>query len=220
MPVAFVSFGQGANWTGSFVTTIATGAFAVGAGQFIVVVQNDIGLAGTSITDTAGNTYIPAQASGGQPFWFAKNTLANAANVVTATFPSVQFVYLVAACFSGVDLVNPIDQVAAGGSNVIQNPFTSSVNTQFADEGAVSWVQSSDTASGVGAGWTFIASPGAAPELVQYRILAGKQALAGAATESALANWGMGMVTFVGAGQRPAPSPGDEGPGYDFTYRL
>jgi hypothetical protein len=219
MAVAFVTFGQGSNWTGASVGTLSTGAFAVAAGQFIIVVGNDILPPGVVITDTAGNSYIPGTA-GTLPFWFAKNTLPNATNVVTATFTAQSFVYLVAAVFSGVDLVNPIDQTTGASSSAVQNPSTPSVNTQFAQEGALSWVDSGDTGSTVGGGWTAIAQPGSPAELVQYQILAAKQALAAAASESTLATWSMGMVTFVGAGQRVPPLSGDVGPGFDFTYRL
>lgn len=96
MAIAFVSSTSGENFGGGEDTTIAATAFSVTTGNAIVVGirfwDNDGGKSVSSVTDTAGNTYVRAgsaytQASGTEmDVWYALNITGHASNVVTVTF--------------------------------------------------------------------------------------------------------------------------------------
>ena len=91
--IEFVNSGGNQNNGGS--STIAASAFAATAGNSIVVLTSNYtsgGMAVTSITDTAGNSYSRAGSAGGgdanhtMEAWLAHDITGNAANVVTVNF--------------------------------------------------------------------------------------------------------------------------------------
>lgn len=96
MAIAFVGSSRGENFGGGEDTSIAAAAFANTAGNAIVVgirfADNDTTKTVTSVTDTAGNTYVRAgtplrQSSGTEmDVWYALNIASHASNVVTANF--------------------------------------------------------------------------------------------------------------------------------------
>jgi hypothetical protein len=195
----------GANWTSTLVTTAATPAINTPAGCFVICFQNDIP-ATAVLSDTAGNSYTLVNIDGTpNHFWYAKNALGNAANVITANWSGgVAFDYLAALTYTGVDPNNPIDTYANTpfGTQGAQNPFSPPINTRFPVEVLLSNVQSSDTTAGPGTGWTALMHPGANPELVQEKQVTTLQTgIQATATESTAAGWACNIVAVVGAGQ-------------------
>lgn len=103
------------------VTSIASAAINQSAGDLIVIcVRGHTGLGAITITDTAGNdanyTALTQRDSGivSQQFWYVKNCLGNAANVVTASFASTFFVGIYVWDVSDADLTAPFDAEAWG----------------------------------------------------------------------------------------------------------
>jgi hypothetical protein len=204
--VAFVNKGDGGDWTATAHTTFSTAAFSVSAGNFIIVVLGNMNPPFT-VNDTAGNTYIPVPGiiGGSGVAYYAKNILGNAANVVTATFASSSFIYIVASQYSGVDKVNPIGNVVSqpfGSLPAQQNGSTPNFTTQFPDEAVHAWCVSSDASVSVGTGYSAISIPVAAPELVEWKSLVVPQTINATCNFTTLANWGLWACTLVGAGQR------------------
>jgi hypothetical protein len=163
-------------------------------------------ITGWTLSDTAVNTFIPVPNSGNSA-WYVPNCKGNANNIITATGPGTAFVYLVCLQYSGCDLISPLD-TAAFTTGVSGNPASPNISTQFPNEVLVGFIQSSDSNATAGAGWTDVTHPGAAPELVEERVVVSIQTNVNAtATESASTNWACGIIAFVGAGQRPVTTP-------------
>lgn len=210
VPISLVNHAEGSSWSSTPITGISSASFNAVAGNTILVVHNDIP-SGSVLNDTAGNTYIQIPC-GNQWFWIANNIKGNASNVITANWgPGTStFVYLSATQWTGLDKSNPVDICAYTnfGSSGAQNPFSPPIMTSWAYEALVGWVQSSDAVAGVGPGYTFIANPGATPELVEYQIVQSIQNnVQATATETSVAGWGMAIIALVGSGQRSLTSP-------------
>jgi len=135
--VAFVQASSGGQQGTS--TTAATGATSTTAHNTLVVfVANPLDCANVTtvtISDTAGNTYYQYASNNRnnnscQRAYIARNIVANAANVITATFSVTgTFEYIAAAEFSGAALVTPRDMTtsqanAAAGTTVTCGPFS------------------------------------------------------------------------------------------------
>jgi hypothetical protein len=105
------------------VTSIASSALNQPAGDLIVVcVRGQTGLTTITLTDTAGNnanyTHLTQRDTGivSEQFWYCKNCLGNAANVITASFASRSFVAIYVWDVSGADLTAPFDAEAWGSA--------------------------------------------------------------------------------------------------------
>src|SRR5687767_4435010 len=117
--------------------SIATNGFAATGGNLIVVLVRcgSNGLV-SSITDTAGNTYVEAISSTGQDpkifIYYAKNISGHASNVVTVNFsPSAEFSWAYAIQYSGLDLPSPQDAIdvktGTGVTDLVSDPFSTTV---------------------------------------------------------------------------------------------
>jgi hypothetical protein len=142
----FVSERYGENISGTVLTTLATASSMNLAAGNLVVVFCRVSQTATTITvsDTAGNTYtsITSETYGGptdriQAF-YAKNTTANAANIVSCNYsPGVQYVAVDALQYSGASTSSPLDQFATGSSDSFSpgtNGQTNNVTTTVANE--------------------------------------------------------------------------------------
>jgi hypothetical protein len=123
----------------------ATFAGAQRAGNFNVVIVgwNDNGstTAVSSVTDSAGNTYVQAQASAArkvalsQAIFYAKNIVVNPRNTVTAHFSGTgaSFPEIRIAEYRGIDTPTPLDasSTAAGHSGT---PTAAAITTSAADD--------------------------------------------------------------------------------------
>jgi hypothetical protein len=160
------------------------------------------------ISDTAGNVFIPVTLINGDystTFWYAKNIIGNASNVVRANFPSATFTYLSVLQYSGCDQNAPYDTGAFTPFNsmpTVQNPFSPAISTRFPNEVLIGWIQSSDAGASQGSGWTFRSQPAAAPEIMEDMIVTTVQNnIQATALEATLAAWFCAILAFIGAGQ-------------------
>jgi hypothetical protein len=143
----FVAERYGENISGTVLTTIATASsMNLAAGNLVVAFCRASQTATTiTVSDTAGNTYtsITSETYNGptdriQAF-YAKNTTANAANIVSCNYsPGVQYVAVDALQYSGASTSAPLDQFATGSSDTFgtsnTNPQTVNVTTTVANE--------------------------------------------------------------------------------------
>jgi hypothetical protein len=90
--MAFVRVNSSAKFEAGASTTIASAATSLTTGNLIVVQVRVVGTVST-VTDTAGNTYVlaksaPFSATSGTKFeaWYCLNATGHASNVVTVTF--------------------------------------------------------------------------------------------------------------------------------------
>lgn len=210
VPITLVNHAEGSSWSATAITSISTAAFNAVAGNTLLLVHNNVPF-GSIIRDTAGNTFNQIGTNNGMQFWLATNIKGNANNIITADWSAIgtsSFIYLSATQWTGLDSKNPLDTSAItlyGTQPTIQNPFSPQITTKWPYEALVGWVQSSDAAATVGTGWTFIANPGAAPELVEYQIVQSVQVnVQATAFESTLQNWGMAIIALAGSGQQPS----------------
>jgi hypothetical protein len=211
MAIARVNHAEGVSWNATALTTLSTAAFSATAGNLVVVFENDIPAAAT-LSDTATNTYILVNLDGtslGGHFWYAKNILGNASNVVTATWlTGNSFTYLAAVQYSGLDLINPLDTsawTAFGANPTIQSPFSPTITTRYANEVLVGFVESSSNTGVAVAPFSLVVlagSPSTTGQVIEDNIVSTIQTnVQATCSEGSLQNWGMGIVAFVGAGQ-------------------
>jgi hypothetical protein len=141
-----------AGWNGGTDTTIATPAWSLGAARLVVVfVRFTFNTDSTisSIVDTAGNTYTDvgigrigtiAGEAGYMQMFYAKNSTANASNIITVTFSvAVPYRNIIALEYSNMDLSSPVDRTAQGSANS-NSVTTGSFTPTVADTVAVSAV--------------------------------------------------------------------------------
>src|ERR1051326_7928515 len=150
MSIALQHTATALDFSGSTVSSLGASAFSLGTGNLVFVdVRWGVDSAPTlSITDTAGNSYTlidshwDSVATQGCATFYAKNTTANASNVVTANFTggSQKYVMVVAAEYSGLSTTSPLDQHAitdsSGASN--QTIASGSFTTTSASEVLIS----------------------------------------------------------------------------------
>lgn len=171
MAIAYVNSPTSFADDGNAYTSQVTGSFNVSAGNLVVVGVwwVDGGVAVTSITDTAGNTYSATAAKTqnagtgrSSQLWYAKNTTANAANIITVNLGSARRLAIVAAQYSGLDTTAPIDAAVGGQDDAgASSTLTSaSFTTTQADELIVQFGNGSGTTVTVGSGYTSRATSG------------------------------------------------------------
>lgn len=124
-------------------TTVAGSAMNQVTGHFNVVfvawldASNSINV--TSVTDTAGNTYTPGVKNNSNntssQMFYAKNLIAHASNVVTATFSSTtQYRSIIVADYSGVTIGTPLDVEATVANGTNATITSSSFSTSNPDD--------------------------------------------------------------------------------------
>lgn len=157
MAIAFVNSARGGSVLGG-QTAYTIAAMNVTAGNLIVVGIRSAYNRHTSVTDTAGNTYyaVPNPA-GNAKLWYAKNVKGHASNVITVHFsPADDYVECIAAQYSGIDTVDPLDAnangVVTGSTTITSGAFT----TKYKDELIICAldVEGSGTTWTAGAGYT------------------------------------------------------------------
>ncbi len=193
-----------------------TYASAQGAGDLNVVVVgwNDSTSTVSSITDSAGNTYVSAvgpttnAGNATQRIYYAKNIASAAAggNTVSVTFsttvayPDVRILE-----YSGLDPTNPLDVgIGASGTGTTQN--SGSLTTTSANDLLVAsnYVADSTTASGSGYTQRFITSGG---ELVEDQVVSATGSYSATSTQGGADWWVMQLAAF-----RAASTGGDTTP--------
>jgi hypothetical protein len=105
----------------SSVTATNTTAYHSTAGALIVAVIRSQNGSVTSVTDTAGDTFVQAGSDSGSTvrteIWYALNATGNSANVVTANWSaSTSFTNVVVQEFEGVATSSALDATASGTS--------------------------------------------------------------------------------------------------------
>jgi hypothetical protein len=139
------------------------------AGNCIVVAGGTYTGAGNDFstpTDTAGNTYALALGpitvgNANVRFYYAKNCLGNASNVITAHYNvSNQFCSIFAWDVAGVDLSNPID-VTASASGTSNSPSVT-ISTLYANEAVIAFneIGSGYSTASAGTGFTLDGNDG------------------------------------------------------------
>jgi len=119
MAITRVNFVQGVTWAAVGGTTYASPSQNITAGNTLVVCVGGNAVSAqsvTGITDTAGNTYTKVAHAFNtgdqyrQEYWYAKNIIGHATNIVTATWSaSIEYRGIVVMQYSGLDTTNPLD---------------------------------------------------------------------------------------------------------------
>jgi hypothetical protein len=163
-PINYVQ--RGAAATASATTTIVglmPSPQTAGNLNAVIIGWNDTVAAVSSVTDAEGNTYVPALpvvtgTALSQVIYYAKNIAGDGGtpNQITVTFnqaaqsPDVHILE-----YSGLDVSNPVDAVAAGfGSGLLAD--TGACTTTAAVEVVVAGVTTSSTVAGPGPGFNFL----------------------------------------------------------------
>ncbi len=208
--IAFVNASAG----GPSTTTISTSAQNVAAGNLLYVFSRGGGTScdgvTASISDTAGNTfnlvgYLTSYTAGAcQAVWYAKNTLANATDVVTVVWSTAQiFSTISTQQFSGLDLTIPLDAVACTKlTNVAGTVATSGkFSTVAANEVIIAggeWRTTGNTFT-AGSGYTIPsgATDGSSIGTSEYKIVSATQSdvTASLTSSNSIVN-GLFVVTF------------------------
>lgn len=199
------------NFSGSASTTISTSFTSPNAaGNFIIayVVWNASNTPSTTVTDTAGNTYVAVGvpsttvADSSAQLFYAKN-IAAGSNTVMANFStssSFQFLYIHE--YSNIDKTNPLDQtVNANGFGTAVD--SGSLTTTFPTELLFSGSMSFDTES-AGTGWTSRST--FFNGLTQDQIVSSAGTYNATATIDSSQSWMIQAATFRAA-QIPPPAP-------------
>lgn len=121
MAIAFVSSVTGPNQNATGSTTIATSSgLNTASGNMIVVgIRSDGANSISSVSDTAGNSYIKATDYSGSrlAIYYAVNVVGNASNIFTCTFSGSNTFREILACqYSGVLDSSPYDITSIGTS--------------------------------------------------------------------------------------------------------
>lgn len=190
MAIAYVNSGTGRDYSGPSSAALTAAATSLTAGNAIIVgarwydPTNTIDV--SSVTDTAGNTYVqgPARfASGGTweqlIIWFALNATGHASNVVSVNLSSaVQFWGVVTAQYSGLATSSAYDTTADGlngGGTITTGAFT----TDTADELLFALAQVANTGQTwsptAGGGYTIRAQDASNVAVVQDKIVSAIQ---------------------------------------------
>ncbi len=198
MAIAYVNSAISANADGTSSTTISSSAgIAVSAGNVLVVgVRSAINplTSATVITDTAGNTFHFLGNEASTAYWYAYNVIANASDIITATFPSsTTYRELIVGQYSGLD-PNPLDATAMGITPSSTTPTTSSFSTIQPNEVIVCVldVEVGSTTWTAGSGYTIRNQTGDHILMLQDKIVSSIQTgVTASATNSDSANYKM-----------------------------
>jgi hypothetical protein len=187
-------------------TAGATYALAQHAGDVNVVVISWADTTATvqSVTDSAGNTYVPAlnpiaNSKLSQAIYYAKNIKASGANsnTVTVTFnASATTPDLRALEYAGIDTANPVDTAKSASSPVISTtadtgPFT----TTFATDLVIAAVTPSTSTAGGGPGFITVSLPSSG-DYVEHAITSAAGTVDAQATLKTSGAWVIQAVAF------------------------
>jgi len=204
-PIAFVQVAV-ATPAGTAASVAATYAHAQLGGDLDVVVVgwNDTTSTVTSVTDLAGNTYLPAVGPTqyapdlSQAIYYAPNIHAAAAgtNAVTVAFgQAANVVDLRILEYSGLDPASPLDQVAAASGKGAGPAATGPATIGSGRELLVGAGMSTDMFQGAGPSFTSRAMT-LDGDMVEDRIVSSTGTYTAAAPLSAACEWVMQMATF------------------------
>ncbi len=185
------------------VAVTFTNTEAAGDTNIVVIGSDSLASTISSVTDTAGNTYVAAApltrgTSNSQAIYYAKNVAAAKPTITvtfsaSSTFPDIRIME-----YSGLDTVAPFDTSVSGiGTN---NPGNSgTLNTNYPTDLIVAAGTVQNTFSAAGAGYTLrvITSPDS--DIVEDQVVTSTGAYSATATASG--NWVMQAAAFRAAGQ-------------------
>jgi hypothetical protein len=219
-PINYVQ--RGAAATASATTTIVglmPSPQTAGNLNAVIIGWNDTVAAVSSVTDTEGNTYVPALpvvtgTALSQVIYYAKNIAGDGGtpNQITVTFnqaaqsPDVHILE-----YSGLDVSNPVDAVAAGfGSGLLAD--TGACTTTAAVEVVVAGVTTSSTVAGPGPGFNFL-NLTANGDGAEHQITSVAGSCEATAPLNSTGSWGHANSHFQGAlsgstGLQPEHGPG------------
>ncbi len=171
---------------GAGVPSLASAAFVLTAGHLLVCNASWSSITITpTLTDTAGNTFTFVtstnvgiiNASSGQ--WYAKNTVANAADVVTLHYSSnIGFSWVACNQYSGADITAPFDTSAVGnGASAAAPATTGAFTTTVANEVLVAGIilNTADMSPTAGSGYTLEANTSDNRFWTQDKVVSGIQ---------------------------------------------
>lgn len=211
--ISLVSKVSGAS---SYLRTSQLVKVNTGAGNLIVlgVTWADNAVSVSNITDTFGNTYIPAVSSStnlGSAIYYVPNALGGGTNTITVTFSSgTSNIFLGYLQYSGIANTSPLDVSSAGSgtsSNVSSvSPFT----TNQADEVIIALTHAGGTMGSISdlipaSGYT--SQLATILNLMEDRITANTMTDTGGATWRYRQNWNSLVVTFKAAEAIPDTTP-------------
>ena len=221
-PAGAITFVQG-NYsvprnTANPVSATFTAQQTSGNLNVVVIGWNDTTATISSVTDTAGNTYILAtgptmQATNAtQSLYYAKNIFGAAAGVntvtvifnVPATSPDLRILE-----YAGADTTNPLDE--AGGAAGTSTDSSAFVTTANADDQIVAGDFIQTGTPGPGAGFTsrMITSPNS--DIVEDESVTTAGMYVASAPVSPSGWWVMNVAAFRVAGSAPPPPPPPSG---------
>lgn len=138
---SLVNQASGGDQSGAAHSTISTGAFNLSAGNLLVVTVRWFPTPPTisSVTDLAGNTFTSIVTNttcatpGAVQMFYAKNTIANAADVVTANFSAATATYVstIVRQFSGFLTTTPLDTSAQSSEAACASTGTHAITGTF-----------------------------------------------------------------------------------------
>lgn len=204
--------GQAFNSLGS---TVAASAFNLAAGNqvFVSIFGYDNSFSVSSVTDTAGNTYVLVDSvtdgNTGQTYiYYCTNAIANASDVVTATWGgSIPYRYIIVDQWSGGltsgakdSSSNKSTGAGASTSSVTSNPFTSTTTGELIYVAAL--VNGQGNTYVAGSGYTISLTEPVNQQLTtEYQIASGITT-ASISVASGSFKWNIVAGTF-----KPAPAP-------------
>ena len=201
----------------SSVSVTFTAAQTAGNLNVVVVGWNDTTAAVTSLTDTAGNSYVraigPTLGAGlSQSIYYAKNIVAAAAgaNRVTVVFsPAAAYPDIRILEYRGIDSVNAVD-VTAGAVGNSASSNSGAVTTTNANDLLFGANMVATSTSGAGAGYTnrIITYPDG--DMAEDRIVTSTGSYSATASMAAAGPWVMQMIAFRAAGSPPPQAQAKE----------
>ena len=200
MATTFVNAVQVQNKTGSSFSTFNLPAFNCGSNNLIVV-----GIAAgnaSSVTDTAGNTYVEAtnlsvSGRGDAEVWYCLKSNSNASNVITVNFsPNGAYLGLCASQYTNGGSAGFVRDIVASGQNASTNSIsTSSFTTTVADEVIVAYATQATAGATFtpGSGYTIRCVTGDGTDAIEDKIVTSIQTSVVATMNSSL-TFGFGII--------------------------
>lgn len=187
-------------------TSIATPAASHTTGNFIAVVVCNYSSTNhvTSITDTAGNTYVKAiqnddMFSDSSEIWYAEDITGNANNIVTAHWGSLtSYRYICVMQFSGIETSSSLD-VTSGNDNSSTTSHTSGTNTTNQNDELIIGGYMGTQLENISAGTNFTMASSDTTSVydgAEYRIVSSTGTYAATLTTGSTTASSMVMATF------------------------
>ncbi|MDR3519800.1 MAG: DUF5018 domain-containing protein, partial [Candidatus Pacebacteria bacterium] len=125
------TYGNGAQGVSTTLSITTGNLIAVGCGS-----NDSTAIASTTVTDSAGNTFILATSTGDNNFhnaigmFYAKNAIGNASDTITCNVNATSYMSINVLQFSGLSTTSPLDVAAStqgsAGTSITSNTFSTS----------------------------------------------------------------------------------------------